>query len=105
MIKINGQINNQSPISKLIMAIGGIVALGFFVFLGAIAFIIIGGLMLSIWLVIRIRFWWLTRSINQFKQSKLIHSTKRRVVKVFWKVSFMKLTKKICNKIQHFLFY
>ncbi len=30
MIKINGQINNQSPISKLIMAIGGIVALGFF---------------------------------------------------------------------------
>jgi hypothetical protein len=70
MIKINGQINNQSPITRLIMAIGGMVALGFFVFLGAIAFVIIGGLILSIWSVMKIRFWWLTRSINQFKPSK-----------------------------------
>ncbi|MBT7275743.1 MAG: hypothetical protein HN886_04730 [Woeseiaceae bacterium] len=94
MIKINGQINNQSPISKLIMAIGGIVALGFFVFLGAIAFIIIGGLILSIWLVIRIRFWWLTRSNNQFKQSKTDSQHKKKSSKGVLEGEFHEIDKK-----------
>jgi len=68
MIKINGKTYNQSPFAKVAMAIIGIITLGILVFLGVIAFFIVGGFILLASSVIAMRFWWLKRKIGIFNE-------------------------------------
>jgi len=69
MIKINGQTYNQSPLTKIVMGLVGIITLSIFAFLGVIAFFILGGFILLVSSLLAIRFWWLKRKIIKFKEA------------------------------------
>ena len=68
MIKINGKTYNQSPFTKVAMAVVGIITLSILAFVGVVAFFIVGGFVLLASSVIAVRFWWLKRKIGKFNE-------------------------------------
>ena len=67
MIKITNQPQNNNPIVKLLLALGGIVTFGLTLFLGAVALFFILGIVVLVSSILAIRFWWIKRNISEIK--------------------------------------
>ncbi len=67
MIKITNQPQNNNPIVKLLLALGGIVTFGLTLLLGAVALFFILGFVVLISSILAIRFWWIKRNISEIK--------------------------------------
>ena len=68
MIKITNQPQNNNPIVKLLLALGGIVTFGLTLFLGAVALFFIIGFVVLVSCILAIRFWWIKRNISKIKE-------------------------------------
>ena len=71
MLKLSNQFHNQSPIAKFFMALSGILTLGLILFFGVIAFILVGGFLVLISILMAVRFWWIKRKIMKYNESNL----------------------------------
>tara|TARA_B100000212_G_scaffold160687_1_gene120792 strand:+ start:586 stop:879 length:294 start_codon:yes stop_codon:yes gene_type:complete len=67
MIKITNQPQNNNPIVKLLLALGGIVTFGLTLLLGAVALFFILGFVVLVSSILAIRFWWIKRNISEIK--------------------------------------
>ena len=67
MIKITNQPQNNNPIVKLLLALGGIVTFGLTLLLGAVALFFILGFVVLVSSILAIRFWWIKKNISEIK--------------------------------------
>jgi len=68
MIKITNQPQNNNPIVKFLLALGGIITFGLTLFLGAVALFFILGFVVLVSSILAIRFWWIKRNISKIKE-------------------------------------
>ena len=79
MIKITNQPQNNNPIVKLLLALGGIITFGLTLFLGAVALFFILGFVVLVSCVLAIRFWWIKRNISDINKQDNTSASKSDV--------------------------